>query len=44
MSTPLSLQDLDLPRRNGELAFDAPWQSNRRRPRPPLLGKLDRRA
>jgi len=27
MSTPLSLQDLDLPRRNGELAFDAPWQS-----------------
>jgi hypothetical protein len=23
----LSLQDLDLPRRNGELAFDAPWQS-----------------
>ena len=27
MSTPLSLADLDLPRRNGELAFDAPWQS-----------------
>ena len=27
MSTPLSLSDLDLPRRNGELAFDAPWQS-----------------
>ena len=27
MSTPPSLQDLDLPRRNGELAFDAPWQS-----------------
>lgn len=27
MSTPLSLLDLDLPRRNGELAFDAPWQS-----------------
>ena len=27
MSTPLSLPDLDLPRRNGELAFDAPWQS-----------------
>ena len=27
MSTPLSLQDLDLPRRNGELAFDTPWQS-----------------
>ena len=26
MSTPLSLADLDLPRRNGELAFDAPWQ------------------
>jgi hypothetical protein len=23
----LSLQDMDLPRRNGELAFDAPWQS-----------------
>jgi uncharacterized membrane-anchored protein len=21
------LSDLDLPRRNGELAFDAPWQS-----------------
>ena len=27
MSTPLSLSGLDLPRRNGELAFDAPWQS-----------------
>jgi len=31
MSTPLnpalSLSELDLPRRNGELAFDAPWQS-----------------
>ena len=27
MSTPLGLPDLDLPRRNGELAFDAPWQS-----------------
>jgi hypothetical protein len=24
---PLSLAGLDLPRRNGELAFDAPWQS-----------------
>jgi hypothetical protein len=23
----LSLLELDLPRRNGELAFDAPWQS-----------------
>lgn len=23
----LSLPGLDLPRRNGELAFDAPWQS-----------------
>jgi hypothetical protein len=23
----LSLSGLDLPRRNGELAFDAPWQS-----------------
>jgi hypothetical protein len=23
----LSLSELDLPRRNGELAFDAPWQS-----------------
>jgi len=23
----LSLAELDLPRRNGELAFDAPWQS-----------------
>jgi len=27
VSAQLSLQDLDLPRRNGELAFDAPWQS-----------------
>ena len=27
MSTPLNLSGLDLPRRNGELAFDAPWQS-----------------
>ncbi len=27
MSALLSLSDLDLPRRNGELAFDAPWQS-----------------
>jgi len=27
VSWPLSLQDMDLPRRNGELAFDAPWQS-----------------
>jgi hypothetical protein len=27
VSTPLSLSGLDLPRRNGELAFDAPWQS-----------------
>lgn len=27
MSTPLSLSGLDLPRRNGELVFDAPWQS-----------------
>ena len=27
MSIPLSLWDLDLPRRNGELVFDAPWQS-----------------
>jgi hypothetical protein len=26
VSTPLVLSDLDLPRRNGELAFDAPWQ------------------
>lgn len=26
MSEPLSLSGLDLPRRNGELAFDAPWQ------------------
>ncbi len=27
MSRQLSLSDLDLPRRNGELVFDAPWQS-----------------
>ena len=27
MSTQLSLSGMDLPRRNGELAFDAPWQS-----------------
>jgi uncharacterized membrane-anchored protein len=27
VSRPLSLQDMDLPRRNGELAFDAPWQA-----------------
>jgi hypothetical protein len=27
VTAPLSLSDLDLPRRNGELAFDAPWQS-----------------
>ena len=27
MSTTLSLPGLDLPRRNGELAFHAPWQS-----------------
>ena len=27
MSTPPRLSDLDLPRSNGELAFDAPWQS-----------------
>ncbi len=27
MSEQLSLSELDLPRRNGELAFDAPWQS-----------------
>ena len=27
MSRTLSLSQLDLPRRNGELAFDAPWQS-----------------
>ena len=27
MSWQLSLSDLDLPRRNGELVFDAPWQS-----------------
>ena len=26
MTTPLSLSGLDPPRRNGELAFDAPWQ------------------
>ena len=27
MSLRLSLSDMNLPRRNGELAFDAPWQS-----------------
>jgi hypothetical protein len=27
VSGSLSLSELDLPRRNGELAFDAPWQS-----------------
>ncbi len=27
MSGPLNLRELGLPRRNGELAFDAPWQS-----------------
>jgi hypothetical protein len=27
VSAPLSLPGMDLPRRNGELAFDAPWQS-----------------
>jgi hypothetical protein len=27
VSRQLSLPDMDLPRRNGELAFDAPWQS-----------------
>jgi hypothetical protein len=27
VSSQLALSDLDLPRRNGELAFDAPWQS-----------------
>ena len=27
MSSPLALSDLGLPRRNGELVFDAPWQS-----------------
>jgi hypothetical protein len=27
VSESLSLAGLDLPRRNGELAFDAPWQS-----------------
>jgi hypothetical protein len=27
VSTPLRLYDMDLPRRNGELAFDAPWES-----------------
>jgi uncharacterized membrane-anchored protein len=26
VTTPLSLPGMDLPRRNGELAFDAPWQ------------------
>ncbi len=27
MTGALSLSELDVPRRNGELAFDAPWQS-----------------
>jgi hypothetical protein len=27
VSAQLSLPGMDLPRRNGELAFDAPWQS-----------------
>jgi hypothetical protein len=27
VSRRLILPDMDLPRRNGELAFDAPWQS-----------------
>jgi hypothetical protein len=27
MSEPLTLSELDLPRRNGELVFEAPWQS-----------------
>jgi hypothetical protein len=27
VSNALSLSDLDVPRRNGELAFEAPWQS-----------------
>jgi hypothetical protein len=27
VSTQLVLSDLDLPRRNGELVFDAPWES-----------------
>jgi hypothetical protein len=27
VSRRLSLSDMDLPRRNGELAFDAPWQT-----------------
>jgi uncharacterized membrane-anchored protein len=27
VSTQLVLSDLDLPRRNGELVFDVPWQS-----------------
>jgi hypothetical protein len=27
VTAPLPLSELDLPRRNGELAFDAPWQS-----------------
>ncbi len=27
MTAQLSLSDLDLPRRNGEIVFDAPWQS-----------------
>jgi hypothetical protein len=26
VSTPQALSDLGMPRRNGELAFDAPWQ------------------
>ncbi|MGI9007790.1 MAG: hypothetical protein ACR2FU_16595 [Streptosporangiaceae bacterium] len=27
MSGQLALSDLDLPRRNGEIVFEAPWQS-----------------
>jgi len=27
VSGQLNLQEMDLPRRNGELAFDAPWQN-----------------
>ena len=27
MSHQLTLSDMDMPRRNGELAFEAPWQS-----------------
>jgi hypothetical protein len=27
VSAQLSLSGLDMPRRNGELVFDAPWQS-----------------